>query len=175
MGVFATKTGSQNIKRLNKKQISQVSEFSAFLLICMARCKSVGLMKLLLWYAPQYLGPVSSSLPTWIPSSCTVEGDCCGWLAWLDGRQLLCLHPKYPQGSPTQWLQWLMAWWLQHLLFADVAGGILCPQQWMWLPWCWGTWQGGCLVICGYVINRSQNSGGRNNYLFPSDYAICTW
>ena len=47
MGVFATKTSSQNIKRLNRKQTSQVSEFSAFLLICMGRCNSVGLMKLL--------------------------------------------------------------------------------------------------------------------------------
>ena len=45
--------GSQNIKGLllrKENQMSQVKEFSAFL--CMGRCKSLGSLKSLLWYAP---------------------------------------------------------------------------------------------------------------------------
>ena len=27
------------------------------------------------------------------------------------------------------WLQWLMAWWLQHPLFTEMAGGFPCPKS----------------------------------------------
>ena len=47
------KPGSRNIQSLlliKENQTSQVNEFSAFL--CMGRCKSLGSLKLFLWYAP---------------------------------------------------------------------------------------------------------------------------
>ena len=60
IGVFAGKNKQTNkhmlvehqkITAKHKKQTSQVNNFSASL--CMGRCKSLGLLKLFLWYAPQ--------------------------------------------------------------------------------------------------------------------------
>ena len=53
MGVFATKTSSQNTQRLlwiKENQISQVKEFST--LLCTGRCKSLDSLKSFLWCAP---------------------------------------------------------------------------------------------------------------------------
>ena len=74
--------GSLNIKRLliKKKQISEVKEFSDFL--CMARCKSLGLLKPFLSYA-----------------------------AHLSRASLLFSHPELPFLGPhhREWLQfWLL-------------------------------------------------------------------
>ena len=60
--VMQQKAGNLNVKwlLLKGKQIPQVKEFSAFLLICMERCKSLGSLKSVLWCAPQ---PSGASIP----------------------------------------------------------------------------------------------------------------
>ena len=84
IGVFATRPGSRNIKRLlliKENQISQVKEFSAFL--SLARCKSLGSLKSFLRYAPQLSG--ATILCFFILSLRRVRGW--GWLPWLRAWQ----------------------------------------------------------------------------------------
>ena len=50
------------------------------------RCKSLGSVILLRWVRLSYLGPVSCSFPSWVPSGCTAGR---GW--WLNGHSILCL------------------------------------------------------------------------------------
>ena len=54
---------SRVLSGIKENQTSQVKEFSAFL--CMGRCKSLGLLKSFLWYAPQLSG--TSILCFYIP------------------------------------------------------------------------------------------------------------
>ena len=40
---------------------------------------------------------------------------------------IFCFSPSWTHSdAPWGWLQWLMAWWPQHLLFTDMVGDILC-------------------------------------------------
>ena len=50
------------------------------------RCKSLGSGILLRWVRLSYLGPVSCSFPSWVPSGCTAGR---GW--WLKGHSIFCL------------------------------------------------------------------------------------
>ena len=97
--VLQQRTGSLNIKRLlliKENQTSQVKEFSAFLY--MGRCKSLGSLKLFLWYASQLSGASilcfsHPELPWGSP-----KGVAAVW--WLlDGRYSFL--PEFPQGSPS--------------------------------------------------------------------------
>ena len=58
LGVFATKTGGQNIKKrlllIKENQVSQVKEFRAFL--CPGSCKNLGSLKSFIWCASQLSG-----------------------------------------------------------------------------------------------------------------------
>ena len=85
-----------------------------------------------------YLGPVSCVFSSWVSSGCTFGDGCSGWL--LDGLgsgQPICLHPEFPQGSLSGGGCNVMAWWLQHPLFTDMAGNILVlmPTS-MSISWC---------------------------------------
>ena len=90
------------IKRLlllTKNQTSKVNDFSAFL--CMRRCKSLGLLKLFLWYA-SWLSRASILFFSILSYSQRV-GVCCSG-CWLDGEH--------------------------NLLFTGMAGDILCLLKW---------------------------------------------
>ena len=81
------RAGSLNIKWLlliKENQIFQVKEFSTFL--CMGRCKSLGLLKSFLLYAPQHLGLVSKVYTHWasFPQGSLWEVAIVWWL--LDSR-----------------------------------------------------------------------------------------
>ena len=58
MEVMQQRAGSLNVNwlLLKGKQVPRVEEFSAFLLICMERCKSLVSLKSILWCAPQPSG-----------------------------------------------------------------------------------------------------------------------
>ena len=56
---------------------------------------------------PDFLHPESTQVHIW------------GWLQWLS----VCLHPEFPQGSLSSICN-VMAWWLQHPLFTDMASNI---------------------------------------------------
>ena len=72
------------------------------------------------------LGPISCSSPHWGPSGCTFGGGCSGGV--LSSGQLLCLHPKFPQGSLLGPL--VGALWLDgHPLFVNTTGNISPPQE----------------------------------------------
>ena len=73
----------QKISANHEKQTSQVNYFSDFL--CMGRCKSLGPLKLLLWYTHLFFFFFP---PSWIPHSIP-SWRWLQWLIawWLDGEQ----------------------------------------------------------------------------------------
>ena len=112
--------GSQNIKRLllnRENHLSQLNEFSTFLRV--RRCKSLGSLKSLLWYAPSYLGPLSWALSSWVPSGCITEGS---YRGRERGRgQPTHLHSGSLQARLRGGCSDLMA---ANPLFADMTGNI---------------------------------------------------
>ena len=124
---YIEKTGSRNLKRwllVKENQTSQVNKFSV--LFHVREDASVWAH----WSHSfdrhlSYLEPVSSFSPSWLPSGCTTGGGC-----WLGGGQPVCFDPEFPQGSPWTGcgVQRRGCRWLQHPLFADMAGNILSPQ-----------------------------------------------
>lgn len=74
-----------------------------------------------------YLGPIPCAFSSWVSSGCTwVFGCGCRWEwpQWLLARwRALCLSSEFPQGSPSGDFN-VMAWWMQHPFFTDVAGNI---------------------------------------------------
>ena len=112
---------------MKENQVSQVNEFSAF--ACMGWCRSLGSLKYSFDVHLSYLGPVSCAFSSRMSSGCTTGGSCSSWL--LDVR-----HPVSMLSSlraPYRGCSNGMAWWLQHPLFTDRAGGIvnshlvICP------------------------------------------------
>ena len=95
-GLSAPKTRlleHQKIMLIEENQTSHVKEFSAFL--CMGRCKSLGLLKSFLWYAPQLSG--DSILCFLILSSLRVHCRCgCNVMAWRLQHPLFTdiFHPQ---------------------------------------------------------------------------------
>ena len=66
------------------------------------------------------ISTVSCAFSSWVSSGYTVWGGCNSWL--LDGG-VSCFYPEVPQGSSLGHCN-VMAWWLQHPLFTDMAGNI---------------------------------------------------
>ena len=79
-----------------------------------------------------YMGPVSPCASHPESPWCTVGGGCSGWLLGAGGGGAgggaSCLHPEFPQGSPTGSCN-VMARWLQHPLFTDMAGSAFIHTQ----------------------------------------------
>ena len=104
---------------MKENQISQVKEFSTFLY--MGRDTKITAH----WNHPfhmnlSYLGPVSCAFSSQVSSGCTVRGGCSSWL--LDAG-----HPVSILNSlrAHSWCGCnVMALWLQHPLFTDMAGNI---------------------------------------------------
>ena len=70
-----------------------------------------------------YLGPVSCSFPSWVLSGCTIGDGNSGW-----GLGEGVLSPSWVPSELTVGCGGgglaVVAWWLQHPLFTDLAGNI---------------------------------------------------
>ena len=93
---------------IKENQTSQVNEFSTVL--CIGSYKSLGSLKLLLWYVPPL--PEASILCFPIRSLCWAHcwAHCWVRLQWMKARWwALGLHPEFPQDPPqgTTIMQWL--------------------------------------------------------------------
>ena len=112
-------TATKQKSKKQKKWISQVKEFSAFL--CMRRCKSQGSLISFLWDAPQLSGASVLCFLTLVSSGCAVRVAAVSWL--LDqGAFLICnlssLRALTLGGGCSHWWQW-------HPLLTDITSNIL--------------------------------------------------
>ena len=114
------KPGSQNIKRLLLKEIKQL-KLMHLVLLCVCKGAEICPHWTHSFDIPiSYLGLVSCSFPSWVPSGYNTGVGCSG--SGLGTGQPICLHPDFSQGSPSG--ETVVAWWLQHPLFTDMAGNI---------------------------------------------------
>ena len=121
IGILQQKPGSQNIKRLLLKEIKQL-KLMPLVLFCVYEGTEICPHWTHSFDIPiSYLGLVSCSFPSWVPSGYNSGVGCSG--SGLGTGQPICLHPDFSQGSPSG--QTVVAWWLQHPLFTDMAGNIL--------------------------------------------------
>ena len=60
---------------------------------------------------------------------------------------IFCFSPSWTHSdAPWGWLQWLMAWWPQHLLFTDMVGDIRCVHFYSFFFWLCGMWDPSSLI-----------------------------
>ena len=91
------KTGSRSIKGSLLIKENQMFQMKEFsAFLCIGRCKSLGSLNSFLWYAPQ-----------------------------LSGARILCFLILSSLRAHCLGSCNVMAWWLQHPLFTDMAGSIL--------------------------------------------------
>lgn len=112
IGVLQDRPYSWNIKRVlltKENQVSQVNEFSVFYVWEDAR---VGSLKSFLDMCTFTTQGQYQALPHPESLPCTRGSSCRGW--GLASGQPVHLHPEFPHG-------WM---WLQHPLFAEMAGNI---------------------------------------------------
>ena len=108
IGVWQQRASSWNIKKwllIKENQVSQVKELGAFLHV--GRCNSLDSLKSFLWYAPQYLGPVSCMFTSWVSSGLTLGTG----LRLMASRWQVLFSLEFVQGSPAH-----VGWWW-HPLF----------------------------------------------------------
>lgn len=115
---------SKDTCSLKKNSCLKLMKFSTFLY--MGRCKSWGSLKPLLWYAPQLPGSrillLSILSPFRVPRGAAAVAE--GLAAGSAFLSILSSLRAHHQGDCI-----VMAWWLQHPLFAGMAGNIFHWQN----------------------------------------------
>ena len=102
---FCNRAGSLNVKSvllIKENQTSQVKEFSAFL--CMGRCRSLGSLKSLLWFASQLSGAFSPWVPRGSPAQISL-------VYWHASKYSASQVPRAKVEAVLKWDVKPRGWW----------------------------------------------------------------